>query len=99
MPRNLIPAEEYVYDRAALLAYYSSGADNSKDRHKMMDLLMKTVHNELTNQQRYCLVEHYLHGRKMKDIAASLNINPSCVSRHIQRAKKRIKHITDYYKS
>ena len=97
MSRNTLPTEEYVYDRAALLAYYASGEDNSKDRRKMMDLLMKTVHNELTDQQRFCLIEYYIHGRKMKDIAKTLNVNPSGVSRHIQRAKKRIKHITDYY--
>ena len=97
MPRNFLPSEDFVYDRASLLAYYSCGADNTTDRKKMMALIMKTVHNELTDQQRYCLVEHYLHGKKMKDIAKTLNVNPSVVTRHIQRAKRRIKRITDYY--
>lgn len=97
MPRNHLPAEEYVYDRASLLAYFAASSDSSRNKPKMMKILMSAVHNELTEPQRFCLIEHYLHGRKMKDIAFTLSVNPSTVTRHIQRAIKRLRRITDYY--
>lgn len=97
MPRKVMPAESFMYDRAAYLAYTSTGGTNKDDRRKMKSILRKAMHTELTELQRYCLVEHFLHQRKMKDIASELSLHPSTVTRHISSAKKKLRHIASYY--
>lgn len=97
MPRNVISAEDYLCDRAAYLAYTSAGNTNSEERKKMRTILKKAIFDELTDLQRFCLIEHYIHQRKMKDIASELSLNPSTVTRHIRRAEEKLRHIASYY--
>ncbi len=97
MSRNVMPAEDFVYDRVSYLAYTSAGGTNKDERRKMKVILKKAMFTELTELQRFCLTEHYLKQRKMKDIAQELSLNPSTVTRHIHRAKEKLKHIASYY--
>ena len=97
MPRNFVNAQEHVFEEAAFLAYRSSGDTNASDKQRMKNILSKAIHNELTENQRFCLVEDYIHGKKMKEIASMLSLNPSTVSRHIERARQKLRHIADYY--
>ncbi len=97
MSRNVLPAENFIYDKVSYLAYTSAGDSNITDRRKMKTILRKAIFTELTELQRFCIVEHYLNNRKMKDIARELSLNPSTVSRHIQRAKEKLRHIASYY--
>jgi len=98
MPRNFIPADKFAFDRASLLAYHSASSSEDKSKkQKMLSIAMKAMDKELTETQRFCIVEHYINGRKMKDIAASLSVNPSTVTRHIQRAKRKLQNIASYY--
>ncbi len=97
MPRNVMPAEDFVYDRVSYLAYTSAGGTNKDERSKMKTILKKALLTELTEIQRFCLVEHYIHQRKMKDIAQELSLHPSTVTRHIRRAKEKLRHIAGYY--
>lgn len=96
MPRNEVIAEDFVYEKVAYLSYIS-GNTNADDRKKMLNVLNKAISAELTDQQRYCLLEHYIHGRRMKDIAKELSLHPSTVTRHIRRAKEKLRHIASYY--
>lgn len=82
-----------------LLTYsdFSSGETNSQDISKMKKILQKAINNELTEKQKYCVYEYYLTGRNMKDIAKDLNVNPSTVTRHIQKARQRLKRVAKYY--
>ncbi len=70
---------------------------NENDIAKMKKILNYAIANELTDRQRYCICEHYLKGRSMKNIACELNLNPSTVTRHIKSAEKRLKRIADCY--
>lgn len=97
MSRNVIPAEDFLCDKAAYLAYTSSGETNKAELKKMKSILKKAMLNELTDIQRFCLVEYYLRRRKMKDIASELALHPSTVTRHISRAEKKLRHIASYY--
>lgn len=96
MPRNFVPAEDFVYDKLSYQCY-TSGDTNRIDRTRMKGILSKAITSELTEQQRFCLVEYYLHGRKMKDIAVTLSVHPSTVTRHIRRATEKLRHIASYY--
>lgn len=73
------------------------GHTNEESRNKMKKILYSALQSELTDRQRTCLIEHYLNGKKEKDIALEQNLNPSTVSRHITKAKEKLKHIASYY--
>lgn len=70
---------------------------NSDRRSKMKSLLNNAIANELTDRQRVCIIEHYLNGRKEKDIANELGLSPSTVCRHISTAEKKLMHIANYF--
>ncbi|HHZ06296.1 MAG TPA: sigma-70 family RNA polymerase sigma factor [Clostridiales bacterium] len=65
---------------------FDKNATNDVDLSRMKHFLHTAMYIELTEKQRYCLCERYLKGRKVKDIAADLNIDATGVSRHIKRA-------------
>lgn len=96
MWRETTVSDQYHFDMAAYRDYFRCD-DNSKDKKQMLSILCKALKTELTERQRYCLEEYYLRGRKMKDIAESLNLSPSTVTRHIRRATEKLRHIADYY--
>lgn len=74
-----------------------NGDTNEESRNKMKKILYSAMQSELTEKQRTCLIEHYLNGKKKKDIALEQNLNPSTVSRHITKAKEKLRHIASYY--
>ena len=48
------------------------GHTNEESRNKMKKILYSALQSELTDRQRTCLIEHYLNGKKEKDIALEL---------------------------
>lgn len=54
---------------------------------RLTRLLMDT---ELTELQRYCLIEAKLNGRRQRDIADELGVSESTVSRHISAGKRKL---------
>lgn len=97
MPRNETFVDDTVYDKLSYLSYTRSGSTSSAEKTKMKRFLHKAIDAELSYMQRYCLLEHYINGRKMKDIAKTLSLNPSTVTRHIKKAKEKLQHIASYY--
>lgn len=85
-------AEKVFYN-----AYLSSSTSNHNERTKMKKMLLKAIDHELTDLQRYCLVEHYFNGKKQKEIAEELGVNSSTISRHVTCAKEKLKRIAQYY--
>lgn len=77
--------------------FLDNGSTNSESREKMKKIISKAILSELTEKQRYCLVSHYIDGKKGKQIAEELCVNPSTVSRHIKEATKKLRHIASYY--
>lgn len=84
---------------AHLITYsdFNSDETNDKDISKMKKILQRAIEDELTDKQRYCICQYYLQGKNMKTIASQLNVNPSTVTRHIQKAKSRLRHVAKYY--
>lgn len=77
--------------------YLNNGSTNENSRIKMKNILSKAICDELTERQRICITQYFLHGKKEKEIAKELSLNPSTVSRHIATAKKRLRRIASYY--
>lgn len=90
----------YLDDRnSSLISYYlySQGDTNRPERERMKRLLYRAIRYELTERQRRCLSMYYLDGLKMEEIARSLALSKSTVSRHIAAAKTKLRRIAAYY--
>ena len=70
---------------------------NKESLEQMKKILSKAILDELTEKQRICVTDYYLTGKKIKEIANELGLNPSTVSRHISTARKKLRHIASYY--
>lgn len=97
MRTKIIHFGEKVDNKAMFDMYLFNGKTNNESRKNMKSFVLKAIDNELTPMQRTCIVEHYLNGKKQKDIAFELNLNCSTVCRHINAAKKKLRHIAMYY--
>ncbi len=97
MPRNEYCADDVLYDQISYLSYTSAGSSSDSERSRMKQILKKAIANELSDMQKLCLVEYYLNGKKMNVIASELDLNPSTVTRHIKRAREKLRHIASYY--
>ena len=65
---------------------------NNRRRMRMKRLAESVISTELTPMQQYCVTEHYLCGKKQKEIAEQLGLSRSTVSRHIGAGMKKLKH-------
>lgn len=61
----------------------------------MKKLLKIGLKNELTDKQRYCLINYY-SGRKVGEIAEELGVRPTTVYKHIKKARTALKKCGAY---
>lgn len=90
----------FLDDRSTeLISYYlrERGSDNRPERERMKRILARAIRYELTDRQRECLTMYYLEGMLMKDIARSLCLSPSTVTRHIAAATHKLRRVAGYY--
>lgn len=96
MPRHQLSYNDQFHAFTGL--YGSFEYDDNKNDIKNMKKLMHTALTvELTEKQRYCILEYYCKQRKMKDIAAELKVSPSTVTRHIERGMKKLEKVATHY--
>ncbi len=75
-------------------ALFSEG-DNAKTLQRLHTLLGQVLREELTQRQREILLLYEGQGLTQKEIAEHFGITQSVVSRHVQRALRRVKRFTD----
>ena len=97
MKRELIHITDNNKHRLMSDSGFWHGSTNENSRDKMKKILSMAVLNELTERQRICIVDYYLNGKKEKEIAKELGVNSSTVSRHIMKARDKLRHIASYY--
>jgi RNA polymerase sigma factor (sigma-70 family) len=71
-----------------------SGSDG--ERRKVLRALRKAVQGELTARQRDCLRLFYLEGENVTQIAGELGISAPVVSRHLKKARARLRRVMKY---
>lgn len=86
---------EIFGDRIPLTDFYSHG-DNNKNIERMKRALLKAIDTELTERQRQIVIEYYFNGLSVTRIAEMLNVSKSTVSRHLSRARERLKTSLKY---
>lgn len=81
------------------IPYYDFDYSESNENEiaKMKKILKNAIVTGLTERQRYCICQYYIEEVPMKEIAHTLGVNPSTVTRHIKNAKKNLKRIADCY--
>ena len=70
---------------------------NTKKIKLMKEMLFKMIESELTENQKKCIIDYYVNGKKEKEIALDMGIDPSTVSRHISAGKKKLKRVASYF--
>ncbi|MDR2074575.1 MAG: hypothetical protein LBP36_04400 [Oscillospiraceae bacterium] len=71
--------------------------DYSYDWKRLLNSLENIINGELTEKQKICLNLYYNRDVNMTEISKSMGVNISVVSRHIKKAKNRIKKVMLYY--
>lgn len=96
MARKQILTFDKVLDAKIALMKYSELSSNTNNINKMKKFVSVALDKSVTELQRYCITEHYLNHRLVKDIATELSVNSSTVTRHIQRGIKNMQKASEY---
>ncbi|MEE1047351.1 MAG: sigma-70 family RNA polymerase sigma factor [Clostridia bacterium] len=86
---------EIFGDRIPLTDFYSSG-DNNRQVERMKKALLKAIDTELTDRQKQIVIEYYFNGLSVTKIAEIYDVSKSTVSRHLSRARERLKTSLKY---
>lgn len=97
MKTQLIHINERNENYVGFQQYNKDRNTNAASINRMKRILAKAIESELTPLQKFCFTEHFLNGKKQKEIAERLGLNCSTVSRHIAAGKRKLKNIANYY--
>ena len=97
MSKKGLSLDSFTESIAGIETFKRDLVGNSKEHKKMIELLKKVVEGELTERQKTCISLYYGGQMKMHEIAKRLEIDVSCVSRHIKKGKERIQKTMKYY--
>lgn len=88
---------QIISDKIMYEKFCESNGDNSRKREKMIRFIIFSINTVLTSKQKYCIEQCYFYKRTQAEIARELGVNVSVVSRHLSRARKKIKKNLPYY--
>ncbi len=73
-----------------------NGETNEEVRARLKRALRIAVGDILTDRQRECLELYYYQGNSMKQVAEILQIGEPTVSKHLKKARARLKTVLQY---
>ena len=98
MSGKKLTLDKFTESLAGFLKYEESTQNTNEIEHrKLLKIMSKIISSELTKRQKDCLIMHYYDNLGVCQIAYKLNIDKSTASRHVSRAKYKIKRILSYY--
>ena len=98
LPKQKLNLNEFTESLAGLLTYNeNNGETNTLEHRKILKIMKKLLYGELSKRQTECLKMRYCDGMQIKQIAEKLRINKSTASRHVSRAKEKLKKLLEYY--
>ncbi len=86
---------EIFGDRLPISDIYEHGTNEKRIR-LMKALLRKAMTSELTEKQYTIVNEFYFNGASVTEIAEKYGVSKSTVSRHLSRARDRLKCVMKY---
>ena len=72
------------------------GADNTEALQRLLAYLPQAMEEELTDRQRQTSYRYFYDAMNVTQIAQALSLNPSPVSRTLQRATQRLLRVLRY---
>jgi RNA polymerase sigma factor (sigma-70 family) len=69
---------------------------DSEGRRRMLRALRQAAAGELTARQLQCVRLYYSKGMTMREAASSLGVSTSTVSRHLKKARARLRRVLEY---
>lgn len=96
MPKAKLLSLDLLGDKAEYSAV-RKGLDDGGEHKRMLKTVERAAHGELTGRQLQCLRLMYGCGKSVKEISGELGVAPSTVSRHLKKAKARLKKVMQYY--
>ncbi len=69
-----------------------------KAREKMLCALKRAAVGELTGRQKECVALYYARGLSQAETAKYLGITVATVSRHLKKARTRLRRVLEYYR-
>ena len=97
MSKGKLCLDNFTESLAGMELFKKDLVGNSAQHQKMLKLLKKVIEGELTDRQKIWVSLYYGSKMKMSEISKVLDIDVSCVSRHIKKARERIEHTMKYY--
>lgn len=78
----------------------ASGEPEPEDkvRKKMLCALKRAAAGELTDRQKECVALYYARGLSQAETAKHLGITAATVSRHLKKARTRLRRVLEYYR-
>lgn len=73
------------------------GKDDGGEHRRLLRTMMQAARGELTARQLECVRMRYQEGKNVKEIAAVLGVSPSTASRHLKKARSRLKKVLTYF--
>lgn len=73
------------------------GAGDGGEHGRMLRAMMRAAGGELTARQAECVRLRYGEGKSMSEIAAQLGVTPPTVSRHLKKARIRLRKVLEYF--
>lgn len=75
------------------------GRGDGGEHRRLLRAMMQAAQGELTARQMECVRLHYREGKGVNEIAARLGLTPSTVSRHLKKARVRLRTVLLYFYS
>lgn len=98
MPKQKLFLGDFTEALAGVAKYEeSTSGTNELEYRKILKILPKIIEGELSERQKKCITMRYCENLSITKIAEKLNIDKSTASRHVNRAKKKLKRILCYY--
>lgn len=97
MSNRRLSLDNFTESLAGFAKYKELEFGDNGEYKKLVKVLLKAIDGELTSRQRECLILYYGQNLKMSEVASKLDIGIPAVSRHIKKAKFRIKKVMVYY--
>lgn len=98
MSRKKLSLNDFTESLAGFIKYKEQDQEtNIIEYRKIIKIMTKLIHNELSNRQKECVTMRYFEKMQVCQIAKKLKIDKSTASRHISRAKEKLKKLLEYY--
>ena len=98
MPGKKLSLNDFTESLAGFTKYKEQDQEtNLIEYRKTIKIMTNLIQHELSVRQKECITLRYFEKMGVCQIAEKLKIDKSTASRHISRAKKKLKKLLEYY--